>query len=93
MGERLHEIIVESAPGLTPRVWYGMPWYFRDGKSWCFFRAATKFNFIFFGFDDPAKKLCGSMCKFLLAHSVLDVQVFTCEIRDNAEEYNEQRQH
>jgi hypothetical protein len=30
-----------------------MPWYFKDGTSWCFFRA-TKFNFITFGFDDPA---------------------------------------
>jgi hypothetical protein len=54
MGERLHDVIVNSAPGLTPRVKYGMPWYFKDGKSWCFFRAATKFNFITFGFDDPA---------------------------------------
>jgi hypothetical protein len=54
MGERLHDIIMQGAPGLTPRVRYGMPWYFKDGKSWCFFRAATKFNFITFGFDDPA---------------------------------------
>jgi hypothetical protein len=52
MGERLHDLIMKSAPGLTPRVRYGMPWYFKDGKSWCFFRA-TNFNFITFGFDDP----------------------------------------
>ena len=55
MGERLHGIIMKSAPGLSPRVRYGMPWYFKDGKSWCFFRAATDFNFITFGFDDPAE--------------------------------------
>jgi len=53
-GERLHEIIMRNAPGLTPRVRYGMPWYMKDGKSWCFFRAATKFDFMTFGFDDPA---------------------------------------
>jgi hypothetical protein len=54
MGDRLHGIIMKGAPGLTPRVRYGMPWYFKDGKSWYFFRAATKFNFFSFGFDDPA---------------------------------------
>ncbi|HXX43609.1 MAG TPA: DUF1801 domain-containing protein [Candidatus Acidoferrales bacterium] len=54
VGKRLHEIIMKNAPGLTPRVRYGMPWYMKDGKSWCFFRAATKFNFMTFGFDDPA---------------------------------------
>jgi len=53
IGKRLHEIIMNSAPGLTPRVRYGMPWYMKDGKSWCFFRA-SKFGFITFGFDDPA---------------------------------------
>jgi hypothetical protein len=51
--KRLHDIVMKSAPGLTPRVRYGMPWYMKDGKSWCFFRA-TGFNFITFGFDDPA---------------------------------------
>ena len=54
MGERLHDVIMNGVPGLMPRVRYGMPWYFKDGKSWCFFRAATDFNFITFGFDDPA---------------------------------------
>jgi hypothetical protein len=51
---RLHEIIMAQAPELTPLVRYGMPWYMRDGKSWCFFRAAADFGFITFGFDDPA---------------------------------------
>jgi hypothetical protein len=54
IGERLHALIMKSAPELMPRVRYGMPWYFKDGQSWCFFRAATKFNFMTFGFDDPA---------------------------------------
>jgi hypothetical protein len=54
IGKRLHEIIMISSPGLTPRVRYGMPWYMKDGKSWCFFRAAEKFNVMTFGFDDPA---------------------------------------
>lgn len=53
MGARLHEILMASAPGLTPRVRYGMPWYMKDDKSWCFFRA-TKFGFMTLGFDDPA---------------------------------------
>ena len=53
VGKRLHQLIMQSAPGLTPRVRYGMPWYMKDGKSWCFFRA-TKFGFITLGFDDPA---------------------------------------
>jgi hypothetical protein len=37
MGERLHAIIKASAPALTPRLWYGMPAYARDGKVVCFF--------------------------------------------------------
>jgi len=39
MGERVHAIIKASAPALTPKVWYGMPAYARDGKCICFFRA------------------------------------------------------
>ena len=42
MGERLHQIITESAPGLTPRTWYGMPAYAKDGKVVCFFRVDDK---------------------------------------------------
>jgi hypothetical protein len=51
---RLHELIMSSASGLTPRVRYGLPRYMKDEKSWCFFRAAEKFGFITFGFDAPA---------------------------------------
>jgi hypothetical protein len=44
MGERLHAIIKASAPALTPRLWYGMPAYARDGKLVCFFQSAHKFK-------------------------------------------------
>ena len=39
MGERLHALILRSAPALEPTVWYGMPGYAKDGKTVCFFRA------------------------------------------------------
>jgi len=56
MGERLHAIIRTSAPGLSPRLWYGMPAYAKDGKVVCFFQAAQKFKtrYATFGFSDRA---------------------------------------
>lgn len=45
MGERLHEIITKSAPGLTPRTWYGMPAYAKDDKVVCFFRVDKYMTF------------------------------------------------
>jgi len=45
MGERLHEIIMKSAPELTPRTWYGMPAYAKDGKVVCFFRVDKYMTF------------------------------------------------
>jgi hypothetical protein len=45
MGERLHEIITKSAPGLTPRTWYGMPAYAKEGKVVCFFRVDKYMTF------------------------------------------------
>ena len=56
IGERLHAIIRTSAPALTPRVWYGMPAYARDGKVVCFFRGADKFKerYMTLGFNDNA---------------------------------------
>jgi hypothetical protein len=45
LGERLHEIIMTSAPGLTPRTWYGMPAYAKDGKVVCFFRVDKYMTF------------------------------------------------
>jgi hypothetical protein len=43
MGERLHALILRSAPALQPRLWYGMPAYAKDGKTFCFFRADKKY--------------------------------------------------
>src|SRR5438876_12120567 len=52
MGERLHAIIKASAPGLSPRLWYGMPAYAKDGKVVCFFQSPQKFKtrYATFGF-------------------------------------------
>ncbi len=44
LGERLHALIKASAPALSPRLWYGMPAYARDGKIVCFFQSAQKFK-------------------------------------------------
>ena len=56
MGERLHAIIKASAPALSPRLWYGMPAYAKDGKVVCFFQSAQKFNtrYATLGFNDKA---------------------------------------
>jgi uncharacterized protein YdhG (YjbR/CyaY superfamily) len=56
MGKRLHAIIKASAPALSPRLWYGMPAYAKDGKVVCFFQSAQKFNtrYSSFGFSDAA---------------------------------------
>ena len=63
MGERLHAIIKASAPALSPRLWYGMPAYAKDGKVVCFFQAAQKFNtrYATFGFNDAAHLDEGTM--------------------------------
>ena len=56
MAERLHAIIKASAPALSPRLWYGMPAYAKDGKVVCFFQSAQKFKtrYATFGFSDAA---------------------------------------
>jgi uncharacterized protein YdhG (YjbR/CyaY superfamily) len=63
LGERLHAIIKASAPHLTPRLWYGMPAYAKDGKVLCFFQAAQKFKtrYATFGFSDKANLDEGNM--------------------------------
>src|SRR6266849_8127678 len=63
MAKRLHIIIKESAPALTPRHWYGMPAYAKDDKVVCFFQSGQKFKtrYATFGFNDPAKLDEGSM--------------------------------
>jgi uncharacterized protein YdhG (YjbR/CyaY superfamily) len=56
MAERLHAIIKAAAPALSPRTWYGMPAYAKDGKVLCFFQSAQKFKtrYATFGFSDQA---------------------------------------
>jgi len=56
MGKRLHAIIKSSAPALSPRLWYGMPAYAKDGNVVCFFQSAQKFKarYATFGFSDKA---------------------------------------
>jgi uncharacterized protein YdhG (YjbR/CyaY superfamily) len=63
MGERLHAIIKASAPDLSPRTWYGMPAYAKDGKVVCFFQSAQKFKtrYATFGFSDKANLDEGAM--------------------------------
>jgi uncharacterized protein YdhG (YjbR/CyaY superfamily) len=63
LGKRLHVIIKESAPALSPRLWYGMPAYAKDGKVVCFFQAAQKFKtrYATFGFSDKANLDEGAM--------------------------------
>jgi len=63
IAERIHQIVTANAPELTPKTWYGMPAYARDGKVVCFFQAAAKFNarYATFGFDQEAHLDEGSM--------------------------------
>ena len=63
MAKQLHAIIRESAPGLAPRLWYGMPAYAKDDKVVCFFQAAAKFKtrYATFGFSDKANLDEGNM--------------------------------
>ena len=63
LGERLHAIIKASAPTLSPKLWYGMPAYARDGKVVCFFQPAHKFKtrYATFGFNDSANLDDGSL--------------------------------
>jgi len=63
LGERLHELIKKTAPELTPKTWYGMPAYYRDGKMICFFQSAAKFKarYATLGFSDNANLDDGAM--------------------------------
>jgi len=64
IGERIHALVKESAPALTPKTWYGMPAYAnKDGKVVCFFRNAGKFKerYAMFGFNDSAALDDGAM--------------------------------
>jgi uncharacterized protein YdhG (YjbR/CyaY superfamily) len=64
MAERLHEVVKASAPGLSPKTWYGMPAYAdKDGKVVCFFQSAEKFKtrYATFSFSDRANLDEGAM--------------------------------
>jgi len=63
MSERLHAVIKASAPALSPKLWYGMPAYAKDGKVVCFFQSAQKFKtrYATFGFSDEANLDEGAM--------------------------------
>jgi uncharacterized protein YdhG (YjbR/CyaY superfamily) len=56
MGERLHAVIMSNGPSLSPRTWYGMPAYSKDGEVVCFFRGGEKFKerYMTLGFNDAA---------------------------------------
>jgi len=63
MAERFHAIVTASAPALSPKTWYGMPAYARDGKIVCFFKSADKFKsrYATFGFEESANLDDGAM--------------------------------
>jgi len=63
MAQRIHAIIKDSAPAISPRIWYGMPAYAKDGKVVCFFQSANKFKarYATFGFSDEANLDEGAM--------------------------------
>jgi hypothetical protein len=73
MAERVHAIVMEAAPDLEPKTWYGMPAYAKDGKLICFFQAAAKFKvrYATFGFQPDAKVDDGSM--FPIAYALLEL--------------------
>jgi uncharacterized protein YdhG (YjbR/CyaY superfamily) len=63
IAKRLHAIVKASAPALSPKTWYGMPAYAKDGKVVCYFQSAEKFNsrYATFGFSDEANLDEGAM--------------------------------
>ena len=63
MGERLHAIIKANAPAVSPKTWYGMPAYAKDGNVVCFFQSAQKFKtrYATLGFSDKANLDEGAM--------------------------------
>ena len=63
MAKKIHAIVKANAPALSPKTWYGMPAYAKDGKVVCFFQSAQKFNsrYATFGFSDEANLDKGAM--------------------------------
>lgn len=77
LGEQLHALIKASAPGLSPRLWYGMPAYYMDGSVICFFQGAYKFKarYATLGFSDKAKLDEGAMWPTYYALTTLTAEV------------------
>jgi uncharacterized protein YdhG (YjbR/CyaY superfamily) len=77
MAERLHAVITASAPALSPRTWYGMPAYEKDGKVVCHFQCAQKFKtrYATFGFSDKANLDAGAMWPTAFALKELTAEV------------------
>jgi len=75
MGERLHVIIKANAPALSPKVWYGMPGYAKDGMVVCFFRGGQMFNerYMTLGFNNKANLDEGAMWPIAFALKELTV--------------------
>jgi uncharacterized protein YdhG (YjbR/CyaY superfamily) len=63
LAKRIHALVKASAPGLSPKTWYGMPAYAKNDKVVCFFQSADKFNsrYATFGFSDKANLDNGAM--------------------------------
>ena len=78
MAERIHAIVKASAADLSPKTWYGMPAYYKNGKVVCFFQSATKFKtrYATLGFGEAAKLDDGNMWPnaFALTKLTADVE-------------------
>ena len=84
IAERLHAIVMASAPGLLPKTWYGQPAYALDGKVICFFQAASKFKLRYatFGFQPDARLDDGTMwpVAFALTELTTDTEARIAEL-------------
>jgi uncharacterized protein YdhG (YjbR/CyaY superfamily) len=88
MAERLHELVKATTPDLSPRTWYGMPAYAKDGKVVCYFQDAQKFKtrYATFGFSDKANLDEGAMwpVTFALKELTEDVEARISTLLKNA---------
>jgi uncharacterized protein YdhG (YjbR/CyaY superfamily) len=77
IAERVHAIVTATAPGLSPRTWYGMPAYAKDGKVVCFVQGAQKFKsrYVTLGFSDRANLDDGTMWPTAFALTALTAEV------------------
>lgn len=84
LAERVHAVVMGSAPALAPKTWYGMPAYARNGKLICFFQAASKFKvrYATFGFQPDAALDDGAMwpTSFALTGLTADTEARIAEL-------------